>query len=234
VSWVPLRAAALTAALLLAALSRGDALVLAALLALAAWRPLPAVAVVTALVGTAWRWSSTALEDIAGAQAVLGPAGLVDPPAAAVAAWLGALAVLLATPDLRLPPEEDPGGRWARWVVTGVPVLAHAATAAVIVAGPSIGGDVWARLLAVVVGVGAVVAVRRWVPTTRRTLIEAIAAGAGLVSLVLVSLDAPSLDDIADLGAAGEGVVIAVAAGLLAWATAAAITHLHRERQQPS
>ena len=75
---------------------------LAALLALAAWRPLPAVAIVTALVATAWRWSSTALEDIAGAQAVLGPAGVVDPPAAAAAAWLGAVAVLLATPDLRI------------------------------------------------------------------------------------------------------------------------------------
>jgi hypothetical protein len=234
VSWVSLRAAALAAALLLAALSRGDTLVLAALLALAAWRPLPAVAIVTALVGTAWRWSSTALEDIAGAQAVLGPAGLVDPPAAAVAAWLGALAVLLATPDLRLPPEEDPGGRWARGVVIGAPVLAHAATAAVIVAGPSVGGDVWARLLAVAVGAAAVAGLRRWVPATRRTLVEAIAAGAGLVSLVLVSLDAPSLDDVAELGAAGEGFVIALAAGLLAWATAAAVTHLHRERQQPS
>jgi len=51
---------------------------------------------------------------------------------------------------------------------------------------------------------------------------------------VLVSIDAPSLDDVANLGAAGEGVVIAVAAGLLAWATAAAVTHLHGERQQPS
>ena len=233
-SWVALRTAALTAALLLAALSRGDALVLALLLALAAWRPLPAVAIVSALVATAWRWSSTALEDIAGAQAVLGPAGLVDPPAAAVAAWLGAVAVLLATPDLRLPPEEDPGGRWARRVVIGVPVLAHAATAAVIVAGPSVGGAVWARLLAVAVGMVAVVAVRRWVPAARLTLVEAIAALAGLVSLVLVSIDAPTLDDVANLGAAGEGVVIAVAAGLLAWATAAAVTHLHRERQQPS
>ena len=233
-SWVGLRAAALTAALLLAALSRGDALVLAALLSLAAWRPLPAVAVVTALAATAWRWASAALEDIAGAQAVLGPAGLVDPPTAAVAAWLGALAVLLATPDLLTEPEDDPGPRPARWGLRWVPVLAHAATAAVIVAGPSVGGDVWARLVAVAVGVGVVAAARRWVPPSRRTVVEWVAAAAGVVSLGLVGVDAPALEDVVDASAATEGVAIALAAGLLAWATATAVLHLHDGRRQPS
>ncbi|MFL6204248.1 MAG: hypothetical protein ACJ739_02775, partial [Acidimicrobiales bacterium] len=97
---VALRAAALVAALVLALLSRGDVIVLAALLAVGAWSPLPAIAVVTALLAAAWRWSSTALEDIAGAQAVLGPAGVVDPPTHAAAAWLGAVAIVLATPNL--------------------------------------------------------------------------------------------------------------------------------------
>jgi len=234
VSWVGLRAAATAAALLLAALSRGDALVLAALLALAAWRPLPAAAIVTALAATAWRWSSAALEDIAGAQAVLGPAGVVEPPSAAAAAWLGAIAVLLATPDLPLALEAEPGGRVARGAIWWLPVLAHAATAAVIVAGPSVGGEVWTRLVAVAVGCGLVAARRRWVPSSRRGLVEGAAAGAGVVSLLLVGLDAPALDGVVDAGTTVEGVVIALAAGLLAWATAASVVHLRRSRRTPA
>lgn len=81
-----IRLGAAAAALLLAVLSRGDVLVLAAMLALLTWRPLPVVALVPALVAGGWRWGSTSLEAISGAQAVLGPAGTVGPTAAAVSA----------------------------------------------------------------------------------------------------------------------------------------------------
>ena len=74
---------------------------LAALLGLAAWRPVAAAAVAAALAATAWRWSSSSLEDIAGAQAVLGPAGWVGPALGAAGSGLAALAVLLAAPRLR-------------------------------------------------------------------------------------------------------------------------------------
>ena len=106
--------------------------------------------------------------------------------------------------------------------------------AAVIVAGPSVGGEVWARLVAVAVGAAAVAGgpsvgaggpAEGWWRRSRRGRARVVGAG---------EPRRPPLDDVADLGAAGEGVVIAVAAGLLAWATAAAVPHLHRGRRQPS
>ena len=237
-SVVGLRTAALAAALLLAVLSRGDVIVLGVLLAVGAWRPVPAIAVLTALGAAAWRWSSTALEDIAGAQAVLGPAGVVDPGSAAVAAWLGALAVLLAAPDLRTDRGDHrdaaPGDRAVARVVEWLPLLAHAATAAVIVAGPSVGGDVWIRVVAVAAGVGAGASLRRWVPASRRTMVDAIAALAGLASLALVGLDAESTEGILDASALAEGVAVAVATGVLVWAAGIAVLHLPRGREQAS
>jgi hypothetical protein len=223
---VGLRAAALTAAVVLALLSRGDVIVLAVLLAVGAWRPLPAAAVVSALAAAAWRWSSTALEDIAGAQAVLGPAGVVDPPTSATAAWLGAVAIVLATPNLveawlferahagalsTSPPRWLP--RWLEWL----PPLAAGASAAVVVAGPAPGGDVWARLVAglVAIGLARLVAGRRRV-LDRHLLLDGAAAVLGLGSLVAVAVDAPPLDDILDAEALLEGAVLAVAVGLLA------------------
>jgi len=222
---VVLRAAALTAAVLLAVLSRGDVIVLAALLALGAWRPLPAIAVAGALAATAWRWSSTALEDIAGAQAVLGPAGFVDPPAAAVAAWFGALAIVLATPNLveawlferaRARALSIAQPAWLSRALEWLPPLASGASAAVVVAGPARGGDVWARVLAAVVALALarLVAGRRRV-LDRHLVLDASAALFGLGSVVAVGIDAPPLEDLLDTGALVEGVVVAVAVGVL-------------------
>lgn len=104
-----LRAAAAVAALVLAVLSRGDALVLAALLVVAAGRA-PALAVVPALAASSWRWGSTSLEALAGGQAVLGPAGWVEPPSAAASAWLAALAIVLAMPRRPTSSGTDVGG----------------------------------------------------------------------------------------------------------------------------
>ena len=260
-SLVALRAAALAAALVLALLSRGDVIVLTGLLAAAAWRPLllaaaawrplPALAVVSAVAATAWRWSSTALEDIAGAQAVLGPAGLVDPPASAVAAWVGAVAVVLATPDLVGPwtgeqaraegahPGEDVAvdvgvPRWQARTLRWLAPMAFGATAAVVVAGPAWGTDPWVRLGASVAAVG-VAFLRRGPRTRRRRLrrwvgdrhlaLDVVAAAAGVAALVLVGLDAPTAEGLIDVDALVEGVVVAVAVALLSGAAAAA-THL--------
>jgi hypothetical protein len=228
---VGLRAAALAAAVLLAALSRGDAIVLAALLAVGAWRPLPAVAFASALAAAAWRWSSTALEDLAGAQAVLGPAGVVDPPASAVAAWLGALAIVLATPNLVEAwwfERADAGTLSTarpRWLARGLewlPPFASAASAAVVVAGPAPGGDVWARALAVLVAlaIARLVAGRRRV-LDRHLVLDGVAVALGVGSLVAVAIDSPPVGDLFDAGALVEGLAIALAVGALTAAAGA-------------
>jgi hypothetical protein len=197
-----LRVAAAAAALVLAVLSRGDALVLAALLAAAAWRPLPAIAVESALLATAWRWSSSSLDAIAGAQAVLGPAGWVGPGLAAAGSWLGASALLAATPGFR-----DPRAQ----LVSGA---ASGAAAAVIVAGPAPGGDVWVRVVAGVVAAAIAVVVGRWRVRTARAAIglDAVAVVTGVAALAAVAREAGGWAGTWSSSAAGEG--LAVAAGV--------------------
>jgi hypothetical protein len=223
----------LSAALALAVLSRGDAIVLAALLTVGAWRPLPAVGVISALAATAWRWSSTSLEDVAGAQAVLGPAGVVDPPSAAASAWLGALALVLATPNLveawlseraEVTPRLAKDPPWVKRILEWLPPLAFGAGAAVIVAGPAPGGDVWARVGAAVVAVGLarLLAGRRRV-LDRHLVLDGLAAGLGLGALVAVAIDAPPLDDLVDVAALVEGLLISAAVALVVLSATVAV-----------
>ncbi len=206
------RTAAAGAALVLALSSRGDVLVLAAALGVVAARPLPAVALGVALVATGWRWGSTGLEDIAGAQAVLGPAGWVAPARAAVAAWLAAGVVVLTTPAWSEGSSPAPG--WRRWLV----VAASGASAAVVVAGPAPGGDLWVRPLAVVVALGLAVGVAqargRW-GTVRRVVDGLVVVVAG-VALALVAAEAGAWSGTLSVAAATEGLVVAVAAAALA------------------
>ncbi len=201
-SAVGLRVAAAAAALVLAVLSRGDALVLAALLAAAAWRPLPAVAVASALLATAWRWSSSSLEAIAGAQAVLGPAGWVGPGLAAAGSWLGAVALLAATPGFR--------DRRAQ-LVAGA---ASGAAAAVIVAGPAPGGDVWVRVVAGVAAAVIAVGVGRWRVGAARAAIalDAVSLVAAVAALAAAAQEAGGWAGTVSSSSAGEG--LAVAAGV--------------------
>lgn len=248
-----IRLAAGAAALVLAVLSRGDVLVLAALLALLAWRPLAVAALVPALVAGGWRWGSTSLEAISGAQAVLGPAGTVGPTAAAVSAWLAAVAVVLVTPDLRARGDDGwwgraPGAR-PRWVPSfaSVPRAAQllgaaavGATAAVLAAGPAPGGAVWVRVLLTVVATVAalVVATRRrrtsgtagrW--ATSRVL-DAAAVIAGIGAVVLAASDAPPWSGTFDPDAAGTGITIGLAAAGLLVTAAAAVAALRVERDR--
>ena len=205
-SLVGLRAAALAAALVLAAAVAGRrARAGRSCSRVGAWRPLPAVAIVSALAATAWRWSSTALEDIAGAQAVLGPAGRRRPAAAAVAAWLGALAIVLATPNLveAWPLERRPGRplsgtpRWRSAALEWLPPLASGASAA----GRSwpgrrsaatCGRALVATVVAAALAVGGGAARRRVLGRRLTSSTGLTRPRLGLVSLVAVALDAPA------------------------------------------
>jgi len=205
------RTGAAVAALVLAVLSRGDALVLAALLAVVAWRP-AALAVVPALLASSWRWGSTSLEALAGAQAVLGPAGIVGPAVAATASWLAAAAILLSVPS-------HVGGMGRREAGAGAPnrlvgAAAAGAAAAAVVAGPAPGGDVWIRVAGTVVAAMLALGIaplRRGHGRVSRTL-DVAAVGAAAGALAAASRDAPAWAGTIDGQALGRGVALAVAA----------------------
>jgi hypothetical protein len=201
-----LEAALAAAALVLAVSSRGEMLVLAALLAPAARRPASiaaALGLAGAAVASSARWGTTSLDALAGAQSVLGPAGGVGPAWGAAASWLAAAAVLLA------------GGRGphpVRWLATGAAVAA-------VLAGPGPGGQLPVR---VAVGVGAAAAsgaLAAWRERDGRVATAlAWAAGlAGLAAVVAVLVAgipaAPELD--ADLVGQGAAIAAAVALGWL-------------------
>jgi len=147
-----LRIALLGAAFVLAVASRGDVVVLAALLGLGVGRPASALAAAGALVAALVRWGSPSLEAIAGAQAVLGPAGWTGSTAAVASTWLAAAALVLAA---------RPRHRATRWS-TVLATAPFAVAAAALVVGPSAGGAILLRVAASVVAVILAVATSRW------------------------------------------------------------------------
>ncbi|MGK2950666.1 MAG: hypothetical protein ACSLFP_19000 [Acidimicrobiales bacterium] len=241
----PVRLGAAGAAVVLASLSQGDLLVLAAVLVLVAWRPLPALGVVLGLAACAGRWSSSALVDVAGAQAVLGPAGIVEPVTLAASAWLGALAVVAASPRapsppgptpvvlrpppvgqrrvLRAEPEPSSARAGARAMVERL--LASAAlglAAAVVVAGPAPGGALWARALAALTAAALAFVVGRWRARAGwERALDVTAAVAGAAALLLVVAEGGPwsgtfVDDAALEGAAiGAASILAVAVAVV-------------------
>lgn len=255
----PLRTAASVAAAVLAVLSRGDVIVLAALLALAAWR-LPAVAAaVPALLATAWRWGSTSLEALAGAQAVIGPAGWTGPTPAAVSSWLAAAALVLAVPGRQPRSPIEPGGmgdplgapdapnplrsvmrRRGRGMggpqapAPGAPsllgALAAGAAAAAVVAGPAPGGALWVRVLATIVATGLAVAVHAQRAPRLGAVIDGAAVVAGLGALALAGLDAPALSGTLDGPALRTGAALALAVAGLAVVGERTVTAMRRQR----
>jgi hypothetical protein len=144
------------------AVAHGPGVVLVGLVALVVGSPVGGAAVVLAGVATWWRWDSAWLVPIGGAQAVLGPAGLVGPPAAAAASWLVAATLVLLTPHRSV------GGA----LVTG-------AGAAFVVAGPAGVEGMGTRVLATAAAVGVALAVSRLRWSRHRTggaLVAALAA----------------------------------------------------------
>lgn len=220
------RSSAAAAAVVLAVLSLGDALVLAVVLVVAAWR-LPALAVVPALLASSWRWGSTSLEALAGAQAVLGPAGLVGPGTAAAASWLAGFAILLAIPGLAPRPRvggiTDPGGdphapnpRLGSNLLRAGPLLvalATGVTVAAVVVGPGPGGNVWARGgVSVVASLGAAgVAILRSRGSRVGRALDGAAVVAGVSALVAASRSAPGWSGTVEGGDLRTGVLVAVA-----------------------
>jgi len=246
-----LRLGAAVAALVLAALSRGDAVVLAAGLAIATWRPLPVLSLAGAAAASSWRWGSSSLEAWAGAQAVLGPAGWVGPSTAAAASWAAGVAVLLAA-SRPLPgvggmgarvtgagAPNRPGVGSRRWVggmgahvaAAGAPnviasiavPLAAGAAAAAIVAGPAPGGAVVVRLLATVVafGIALGISAARRQGARSGLVLDIAAVVAAAAAVALAAVDAGAWSGTISDGAMREGVVVALAAGSLAAAAAA-------------
>lgn len=185
------------AALVLAVTSRGELAVLAVLLVLPDVALLAVVAVTGAVVASSWRWGTTSLEALAGAQAVLGPAGGVGPAAAATGTWLASLALLLAL---------GRGSEPVRFVAVG-------ATVAAVLAGPAPGGELPVRIA---VGLGATVAaygLASWRAERRRVdrAVGALGALAGVAALGAVAAADVARPSSVELGLVGEGAVIAVA-----------------------
>lgn len=143
-------------------------MLLAALLGVSTGGLLAAVTAALAVLSSALRWGVMSLEGIAGAQSVLGPAGVVGPELAAASAWCAAAALILVTPrDWR--------------------AAAFGLAAAITVAGPAAGtgGDVAVRVVASVAGVGIAVAVGRLLPPSVGRPAGLVLAAAAVV-MVLV------------------------------------------------
>jgi len=187
------RVAAAAAALVLVVTSSGHGLLLAALLGVAAWSPVAAVAAVLAAVAGLRRWGSIALGDWAGAQAVVGLGGTTGTAAAVAGAWLAAAAlVATARPGgaapARGPAAPRPAGRTGALVgrlrtatrrVAPVAVAAPAGVAAAtLVVGPGPGGPLGLRVAASLVGLALALALAT---ARRRGALDRAIGVAGLV-----------------------------------------------------
>ena len=158
----------------MAASSTGDALLLGVLLGVAAGRVAAGVAAVLALGSVLLRWGSPSLEALAGAQAVLGPAGTVGTTAAAASAWCAAAALVLAAPRLE---QQLP------WRVGAAVPFGVAAAAVVVGAGP--GGRLGLRIAGSVAA--AVLAAAATFLPGRLKAAAAVAAGGAAVALAVAA-----------------------------------------------
>ena len=118
--------------------SRGDVAALALLLGLGSMSALTATTVALALASSLVRWGSPSLGAIAGAQAVLGPAGWTGSGLAVGSAWTAAAAVVLAA---RAPAR-------AGWLAAVLWAAPFGVTAADLVIGPAPGGALALRAVA--------------------------------------------------------------------------------------
>ncbi len=162
------RAALLAAAFVLALTSRGDVVLLAVLLGFGAARRTSALACAAALSAALVRWGSPGLGAIAGAQAVVGPAGWTGSNVAVASSWLAASALLLAA----VPLDDE------RLAVRALSVAPFAVAAADVVVGPAPGGALALRAAATVLACGLAFALTRW----RRW--PWLAVGVGVLALV--------------------------------------------------
>lgn len=173
---------------MLAAASVGDVTLLAAAFAVGrAGRESRAGPAVTAGVGALLaaaavvvRWRTPSLELLAGAQAVLGPAGWVGPAPAAAAAWCAAAAFVLGAG-----PVGGRGGELAPVPVGTARAVAAGLAATAVVAGPGPTEGVWLRVAAAVGAVGLAWVAGRLLPPWPAA---AAALGAGAAALALAGV----------------------------------------------
>lgn len=190
------------AALVLALTSRGDAAVLAGALVVVAANPVAAVAVVAALAGSSWRWGTTSLDALAGAQAVLGPAAVVGPTGSAIGSWSAAAALVLAVSSQ----------------VDLLRVALAGSVAAAVLAGPAPGGEIWFRVGAALVAGAVSYGVARAAEASwgldRARLGLALILGVG--AMVAVAPEAPAWPPEVDLALVAEGLaVVLVVTGIM-------------------
>lgn len=175
-------ATAAFAALALGLTSRGDIIVLAAVLAAATAARLRAIAGAMACTAVLVRWGSSSLGAIAGAQAVLGPAGWTGDAAGIASAWLAALALLACVPAW---PSGGGNGR-APMIVVVFASAPFAIAAADVTVGPAPGGALLARLVGSVVAVAIAVVVCRSSADRRGDRARSVAAVVmGAVAILL-------------------------------------------------
>ncbi len=216
------RLAAACGALVLALTSQGDALVLGALLAVAAWRPLLGVALPGACLLVSWRWGSTSLADWAGAQDVLGAGGWTGPSRAATGLWLAAAALALGAPvpglrtvvttlvdGQRVATVEAP----RRTLAATVGAAAAGLAAGLVVAGPALGERPLVRVAGAVGGLLLALAARRLRLRSPRAADGAVALLVAAAAVAVVP-GAPGWSGTVDGAAAGRGLLVAVAAAL--------------------
>lgn len=137
---------------------------LAAALAVLAAHRLATGAIALAAAAVAVRWGTTSLAAVGGAQAVLGPAVLTGPPAAAASSLLAALTLVLVSPAANL-----------RAVAVGV-------AAAQLAAGPAGAGGIAIRAVATACFVILCLLARHLPPWRLR-----VAVGAGAAAFLLAA-----------------------------------------------
>lgn len=147
-------AALLAAAFAMAITSRGHVLLLALLLGFGVTRRVTGLAAGLALTAALVRWGSPSLGAIAGAQAVLGPAGWTGSGAAVASAWFASAALLLAAVPLVR----------TNSAATAASLSPFALAAADVVVGPAPGGALALRAVASIVALVVTVVLTRWRP----------------------------------------------------------------------
>lgn len=200
-----------SAALVLAVASRGDAMVLFALVAALSTRPLALAALAAAAVGASWRWGSSALVAWSSNQAVLGAAGFVGPRPAAAASWAAALAVLLAVAHPAAGVLRRDAEPFA--ILDGLQAAVAGLVAGLVVLGPSMGDNPQVRAGGALVGAGLAVglcAIRaRYRRVDAAGAVLAVAAGGA--SVALAAADAPAWAGTVTGAPIRDGVVLTVA-----------------------
>lgn len=169
--------------------SKGDVVILVALLGLVAFNRRAALGLGACGASMVVLYGSGSLSAMAGSQSVLGPAGLNGPPSVTVSVWFAAAAILIATfvsgslcqsgdPQTLL---EGKTSHRIPWVVA----IAHGGSASLLVMGPSASRGILVRMAAIVTATLLIRFAWRFVQELSIGKMTTAVAGFGATSLVL-------------------------------------------------